>query len=172
MRPLPVPVRLVATALAVTAAAGCVNVADPGSRATPSHAARRHGADGAAAGAGPAADGVGGPGRIAPEGDGGHEHGGKREPGESAPASPSGASGADSASAAPAGPRKSPGAPPAPPRDQPTPGPTSAPPPPPATTPPPPGTEPPSAEPSSSAHEDPGPQLVQREPAPAAGVPM
>jgi hypothetical protein len=31
-------------------------------------------------------------------------------------------------------------------------------------------SDPPSAEPSSSAHEGPGPQMVDREPAPAAGV--
>ncbi|MYS13639.1 hypothetical protein GTW73_06730, partial [Streptomyces sp. SID4982] len=57
------------------------------------------------------------------------------------------------------------------PTGEPTPPPaTSAPPEPPPSTPPPPDTEPPSAEPSSSAHEEPGTQLGARVPVPSVGV--
>ncbi|CAL2066976.1 exported protein of unknown function [Streptomyces murinus] len=80
MRPLPVPVRLVVTALAVSAATGCVNVGDAVGRTAPSHSAG-HGGTGAAAGAGPAADGAAGPGARRTRGDGKHGHGGKRKPG-------------------------------------------------------------------------------------------
>lgn len=171
MRPMYVPVRLVVTVLAVTAAAGCVNVGDDAGRARPSHSAGQRG--------GEAPDGwpVGGEGALGHGGagaDGKHGHGGKAKRGESASASAT-PSGPRSASAAPTKPGKTvaPGDP-APTQGQPEPPPTSAPPEPPATTPPPPPTEPPSAEPSSSAHEGTGPQLVQREPvpAPAAGIPV
>ncbi|MYR87532.1 hypothetical protein GTY41_21970, partial [Streptomyces sp. SID685] len=48
MRPLPVPVRLVVTALAVSVATGCVNVGDAAGRTAPSHSTGRHGGAGAA----------------------------------------------------------------------------------------------------------------------------
>ncbi|KOV93920.1 hypothetical protein ADL04_26105 [Streptomyces sp. NRRL B-3648] len=164
-----VPVRLAAAVLAVTAAAGCVNVGDDAGRARPSHPAGRRG--------GEAPDGVpvAGVGGLAREGggagDGKHGHGGKAKKGKPASASAT-PSAAGSVSHTPAEPGRTvqPGDP-EPTGDQPTPPVTSAPPEPPATTPPPPVTEPPSAEPSSSAHEETGPQLVQREPAPRAGVP-
>ncbi|MEV5147666.1 hypothetical protein AB0L14_25565 [Streptomyces sp. NPDC052727] len=169
MRPLYVPVRLAVAVLAVTAAAGCVNVGDDAGRVRPSHSAGQRGAEAPDGGPVP---GVGG---FAEEGggagDGKHGHGGKAKRGKpgSASASPSAAR---SASHAPAEPGRTaePGEP-VPTKAPPTPPVTSAPPEPPASTPPPPVSEPPSAEPSSSAHEETGPQLVQRVPAPAAGVP-
>ncbi|MEU3858004.1 hypothetical protein AB0F03_11600 [Streptomyces sp. NPDC028722] len=170
MRPLNVPVRLAVTVLAVTAAAGCMNVGDDAGRARPAHSAGRHGGD--APGGGPAGGvgGVGGPGREEPAADGKHGHGGKKKPGGSRSAS-AGPTGARSASAVPVEPGKSAGpGEPVPSMVPPTPPASTAPPEPPASTPPPPVSEPPSAEPSSSAHEETGPQLVQREPAPAAGV--
>ncbi|MFJ4949768.1 hypothetical protein [Streptomyces sp. NPDC088760] len=169
MRPLYVPVRLAAAVLAVTAAAGCVNVGDDAGRVRPSHPAGQRG--GEAPDGGPV-DGVGG---LAREeggaGDGKHGHGGKAKKGESASASAT-PSAARSVSHAPAEPGRTvqPGDP-EPTKAQPTPPVTSAPPEPPASTPPPPVSDPPSAEPSSSAHEEAGPQLAQREPAPRAGVP-
>ncbi|MFI9245860.1 hypothetical protein ACIGXF_25565 [Streptomyces sp. NPDC053086] len=176
MRPLYVPVRLAVTVLAVTTAAGCVNVGDDAGRARPAHSAGQHG--GEAPDGGPV-DGAGGLVEERAGSDGKHGHGGKSKPGESASASAT-PSGTGSASGAPAKPGKpgKPGDPgmtdqpgdPAPTKAQPTPPASSAPPEPPASTPPPPVSEPPSAEPSSSAHEETGPQLVQREPAPAAGV--
>ncbi|AYN43739.1 hypothetical protein D9753_18645 [Streptomyces dangxiongensis] len=167
MRPLNVPVRLAVAVLAVTAAAGCVNVGDDAGRARPAHSTGRH--RGGAPGGGPVA-GAGGVGREEPAVGGKHGRGGKAKPGGSHPAT-AGPSGADSASAAPAKPGSTaePGEP-APSKVPPTPPVTSAPAEPPASTPPAPVSEPPSAEPSSSAHEETGPQLVQREPAPAAGV--
>ncbi|MFG2606928.1 hypothetical protein ACGFT2_25800 [Streptomyces sp. NPDC048514] len=171
MRPSYVPVRLVVTVLAVTAVAGCVNVGDDAGRARPSHSAGRHG--GEAPDGGPVW-GEGGRGHGGARGDGKHGRRGKTKPGESASASAT-PSGPDSASAAPTKPGGTvdPGDP-APTQDQPEPPPISAPPEPPASPPPPPASEPPSAEPSSSAHEETGPQLVQREPvpAPAAGIPV
>lgn len=169
MRPLYVPVRLAAAVLAVTAAAGCVNVGDDAGRARPSHSAGQRGGEvpdgGPVAGAGGYVEERGG------AGDGKHGHGGKAKRGKpgSASATPSAAR---SASHAPAEPGRTaePGEP-VPTKAPPTPPVTSAPPEPPASTPPPPVSEPPSAEPSSSAHEETSPQLVQREPAPAAGVP-
>ncbi|MDO0927021.1 hypothetical protein QQY24_16960 [Streptomyces sp. TG1A-8] len=168
MRPLYVPVRLAVTVLALSAAAGCVDVGDDAGRAGPSHSAGRHAVD--APGDVPV-KGVGGAGDIGPPGVGGHGRRGRAKPAKPAPteAAPSGA---DTGSAPPskAGATVRPGDP-APTERQPLPPVTSAPPEPPAPTPPPPASPPPSAEPSSSAHEDPAPQLVQREPAPAAGRP-
>ncbi|WP_251094028.1 hypothetical protein [Streptomyces sp. Caat 7-52] len=176
MRPLNVPVRLAVTVLAVTAAAGCVNVGDDAGRARPSHSAGQRG--GEAPGGAPVADVRG----FADEdviGDGKRGHRGKAKPGRSASA-PAGPSGTGSASGKPGKPGTpgKPGEPgttdppgdPAPTEVPPTPPASSAPPEPPASTPPPPVSEQPSAEPSSSAHDETGPQLVQREPAPAAGV--
>ncbi|GAA2222046.1 hypothetical protein GCM10010360_46970 [Streptomyces nogalater] len=179
VRPLSVPARLAATVLAVTAAAGCVNVGDDAGRPRPSRSAGQPA--GEAPDGGPV-QGMDGPVEAAGHGDGKHGHGGKVKPGESGSATPA-PSGAGSASGPPDKPGKpgkqgEPGEPgtteapggPAPTKEPPTPPASSAPPAPPATTEPPPATEPPSAEPSSSAHEETGPQLVQREPAPAAGV--
>ncbi|MGW3950998.1 hypothetical protein ACWEKM_08575 [Streptomyces sp. NPDC004752] len=171
MRPLYVPVRIAATVLAVAAAAaGCVHVGEDAGRVGPSRSAGQQG--GKAPGGGSAVSGGAGAGNAGAEGgDGKRGRGGKGKPGESASASAT-PSGGGSASATPAGPRRSEGpGDPAPTGGQPsaphTDEPTSTPPPPePPVSPPPPAT----AEPSSSAHEEPGPQLVQREPAPAAGV--
>ncbi|MBL1083417.1 hypothetical protein JK359_15765 [Streptomyces actinomycinicus] len=166
MRPLYVPVRLAVAALAVTAAAGCVNVGDDAGRARPVHSAGQRG--GEAPDGGPVA-GVGDLGHEEAAADGKHGHGRKKKPGKpvSASARPSRAG---SASAVPAKPGRTekPGEP-EPSAVPPTPPASTPPPEPPASTPPP-VSEPPSAEPSSSAHEETEPQLVQREPAPAAGV--
>ncbi|MFG2887624.1 hypothetical protein ACGFYV_36000 [Streptomyces sp. NPDC048297] len=167
MRSLYVPVRLAVTVLAVATAAGCVNVGDDAGRVRPGHSAGQRGDD--APDGGPAAGGgAQGYGEKPVDGKHGRDH--KAKPGESAPASAS-PSGADSVSPVPPKPGgpTAPGDPP-PTKLPPTPPETSAPPEPPASSPPPPVSDPPSAEPSSSAHEDPGPQLVDREPAPAAGV--
>ncbi|MDQ0991742.1 hypothetical protein [Streptomyces sp. V3I7] len=177
MRPLYVPVRLAAALMALAAAAtGCVNVGDDGGRTGPSHSAGRRGG-------GEAPDGVpgvsGAEGGRAGDGDSAHGHGRKAKADESESAAPSGSAGADGTTAAPTGPAqrrgRSPRAgDPAPSQPQPTPPrtaePTTTPPP---ATPDPPTTPPtpPTAEPSSSAHAEAGPQLVRREPAPAAGVP-
>ncbi|MFH9658028.1 hypothetical protein ACH4NF_07850 [Streptomyces sp. NPDC017248] len=171
-----VPVRLAVTVLAVTTAAGCVNVGDGADRARPSHSAGQRGGEvpdgGPVAGTGGfAGEGWAGPGT--------HGHGGKAKPGKSARASAP-PPGADRATQAPRKPGKpgKPGEPgttaapgdPVPTKAPPTPPATSAPPEPPPSTPPPPASEPPSAEPSASAHDETGPQLGQREPAPAAGL--
>jgi hypothetical protein len=171
VRPLSVPVRLTVTALTLAAAAGCVNVGDDAGRARPAHSAGRHGGEAPDGGPVEGAGGFGGhPGKA---GDDKHGHGGKAKRDEDS-ASPS---------ATPSGERSDPAAPakpgttvrpgdPAPTKAPPPPPVTSAPPAPPASTPPPVTSAPPSAEPSSSAHEGPGSQLVQREPAPepAAGA--
>ncbi|WP_405554587.1 hypothetical protein [Streptomyces sp. NBC_01171] len=163
MRRLYVPVRLVVAVLTAAAASGCVHVGDDaGPRRAPHSAAQREGAD---SGGGPVSRGGGVEADDEDEGDGKHGRGGKKKKhGESASAS------ADErepreGSAAPSKPGQTvrPGEPV--PTGEPTPPPvTSAPPEPPASTPPPPDTEPPSAEPSSSAHEDPAPQLGGRAP--------
>ncbi|MER7838554.1 hypothetical protein ABTY98_22405 [Streptomyces sp. NPDC096040] len=173
MRPLYVPVRLAVTVMAVAAAAGCVNVGDDAGKAKPSHSAGQR--DGGEAGGGAGVSGEGGAGYGGAVADGKRGHGGKPKPGESVSASVEPTKGASAGPVAPAKPGKSvaPGVPagptgapasPTPPAASPTPPPASP-------TPPPPVTDPPSAEPSSSAHEDTGTQLVQREPAPAAGTP-
>ncbi|WP_217546130.1 hypothetical protein [Streptomyces sp. GbtcB6] len=173
MRPLYVPVRLAVTVMAVAAAAGCVNVGDDAGKAKPSHSAGHRGGDVAEGSSGVSGDGGAGYGGAVADGRRGH--GEKAKPGESASASAKPTKGASAASAVPTKPGKTvaPGVPagptgapttPAPPAASPTPPPASP-------TPPPPATDPPSAEPSSSAHEDTGTQLVQREPAPEAGTP-
>ncbi|OLZ68660.1 hypothetical protein AV521_21055 [Streptomyces sp. IMTB 2501] len=172
MRPLSVPVRLTVSVLALAAAAGCVNVGDDAVPARPSHSAGRHGGEAPDGGPVDGARGFGEHGRAGE--DNKHEHGGKAKPGTSPSASDT-PSGEDSVPAAPAKPGKpgrtvKPGDP-APTEAPPTPPATSAPPEPPPSTPPPATSEPPTAEPSSSAHAETGPQLVQREPAPAAGAP-
>ncbi|MFE0514422.1 hypothetical protein [Streptomyces sp. NPDC058964] len=168
MRPLYVPVRLAAAVLVVAAAAGCVNVGEDGGRATPSHSAGRRGgeaSDGGTAGSG----GERGYGGTA--GDGKHGHGGRAKRGKSAsPSAKPSEAGSASTTPVKSGDTQEP-ADPAPTQAQPTPTPTPPAPEPPASSPPPPVTDPPSAEPSSSAHEETGPQLVQREPAPEAGSP-
>ncbi|MFF9394707.1 hypothetical protein [Streptomyces griseoluteus] len=170
MRRLYVPVRLVVAVLAAAAASGCVHVGDDaGPRRTPHSAAQREGVDSGggpvSGGGGAEADGDGG-------GDGKHGHGGKKKKhGEPASASADEREPGKKVSAAPSKPGQTvrPGEPV--PTGEPTPPPvTSAPPEPPASTPPPPDTEPPSAEPSSSAHEDPAPQLGGRVPVPAVRV--
>ncbi|MFF7385820.1 hypothetical protein [Streptomyces griseoluteus] len=167
MRRLYVPVRLVVAVLAVAAASGCVRVGDDaGPRRTPHSAGQRQGVD---SGGGPVSGGGGAETDGEDEGDGKHGHGGKkRKHGESAAASADEREPGKKVSAEPSGPGQTvrPGEPA--PTGEPTPPPsTSAPPEPPASTPPPPDTEPPSAEPSSSAHEDPAPQLGGRVPVPA-----
>ncbi|MFF4400018.1 hypothetical protein [Streptomyces sp. NPDC001480] len=174
MRPFPVPVRLAATAMVLAAASGCVNVGDDAGPARASHSAGRR--DGDAPDGLTVVSGRGGGygGEVA---DGKHGHGGKRKQGKksaSASAAPS-AKGSAPASA-PSGPGRTekPGDP-APTQAQPTPSRTAEPtptPPPPPPPPPPASSEPPTAEPSSSAHEETGPQLAQREPAPVAGSPV
>ncbi len=183
MRPKYVPVRLAATVLAVAAAAGCMSVGDgEDGRAKPSHSAGERG--GKAHDGGPA--GVGGGYMGAAGGDGKHGHGsGRGRPGASASGSGEPSEGASESASAGSGkpgkPGKSeqPGAPeptqaqPPEPTRSPDPEPPAASPEPPAPSP-----EPTVAEPSSSAHESGGgtgggsaPQLVEREPAPEAGVP-
>ncbi|MEV0183793.1 hypothetical protein AB0I54_31590 [Streptomyces sp. NPDC050625] len=168
MRPKYVPVRLAAAVLAVTAAAGCVNVGEDGGRATPSHSSGRRGGD--TADGGSVVSG-GGAGYEGAEGDAERRRGRKAKHGKHEPAS-SAPSRAGSSSVSPAGPGGSqkPGVP-APTQAPPTPTPTPPDPEPPASTPPPPVSTPPTAEPSSSAHEEAGPQLGDREPAPQAGTP-
>ncbi|MEU6276861.1 hypothetical protein ABZ871_31290 [Streptomyces populi] len=173
MRALYVPVRLVAAVVAAAATAGCMSVGDDAGRPGPSHSAERR-ADGAPDGGAV----VGGSGIGSYGGKGGkHGKGGKRpvKPGESA-------SGDAPASASPdAGPSVDvtekgggPSEGSAPPGDEPSPAGTSAEPTPeppsasPSSAPPDPGTP----EPSSSAHEQPVTQLIQREPAPEAGSPV
>ncbi|MET8801684.1 hypothetical protein [Streptomyces sp. NPDC004546] len=172
MRPLSVPVRLTVTVLTLAAAAGCVNVGDDAGRARPSHSAGQRGGEAPDGGPGDGAGGLGG--HDGKAGDRKHEHGGKKKPGEeSASPSATSSSGEGDSPAAPAKPGPGstgdPGGP-APTNAPPTPPATSAPPEPPASTPPPATSEPPSAEPSSSAHEGTGTQLVEREPAPAPGA--
>ncbi|MET8946607.1 hypothetical protein ABZX30_24330 [Streptomyces sp. NPDC004542] len=171
MRPLTVPVRLAATAMALAAASGCVHVGDDASPARQSPSAGQRG--------GQAPDGLtvvsGRGGAYGGEtADGKHGHGGKAKAGKSASASatPSAKGSASASTPTRPGRTEKPGDP-APTKAQPTPTRTAEP----ASTPPPPSplppasSEPPSAEPSSSAHEGTGPQLAQREPAPRAGSP-
>ncbi|MFI8241183.1 hypothetical protein ACIF83_28625 [Streptomyces sp. NPDC085866] len=168
MRPLYVPVRLAATVLALTAAAGCVSVGDDADgRAGPSHSAGQRGGEAPDGGPveGGGGFGYGGGGR----GDGKHEHGGKKKRGESAAPSAT-PSVPGSASVAP--PKSGKTTNPAPTQTvEPTPTQTAEPQPTPTEEPTPASPPPPSAEPSSSAHEETGTQLAQREPAPAAGTP-
>ncbi|MGW1211913.1 hypothetical protein ACWD5F_20080 [Streptomyces sp. NPDC002499] len=173
MRALYVPVRLAVTVVAVAAVAGCMSVGDDGEGggAKPSHSAGRHGNEAPDGGTGLAGGGSG----IGAAGDA--KHGGRKghgKPGESA--SPSASPSADASASAPVkgkpGRTEKPGdpaptkAPPTPTQSE-QPPPASPEPPPPASPEPP----PPSAEPSSSAHPEAGPQLVDREPAPTAGTP-
>ncbi|MCZ9351136.1 hypothetical protein NGM36_15220 [Streptomyces mutabilis] len=182
MRPLYVPVRLAATAVAVAAAAGCMSVGDDasGGGARPSHSAGEQG--GAAPDGGPAVSsgnvgygaaaadeargrGKGKKGKDKGEDDGEeHGEGGKGKGGTPsaeppARATPPPVKGGDDGPA----PTRTP--PPEPTRTaEPEPTPTEEPP---AS----PSPEPTTAEPSSSAHEPPGTQLGHREPAPTAGAP-
>ncbi|MFE0414191.1 hypothetical protein [Streptomyces tendae] len=188
MRPLYVPVRLAATALAVAAAAGCMSVGDDesGGGARPSHSAGERG--GAVPDGGPAVSG-GSAGYDAAAADEGHGKGKKakgkgkgkgRDEGDGkGKGGKGGRGGAGAASESPAA--RPTGAPPPDGGDH-DPGPTRTPPAEPTRTAEPEPTrteEPPAsptpdptvAEPSSSAHEPPGTQLEQREPAPAAGTP-
>ncbi|MEU6322230.1 hypothetical protein [Streptomyces sp. NPDC047009] len=175
MRACYVPVRLVATALAVAAAAGCMSVGDDAGSPSPSHSTGRHG--------GAALDG----GTVVGEGVGGGRggaavKGGKHEPDASA----SGTSASPSASESRKGAKGKGdqptakgmskngdggdgGVPPAPTNGEPSS--TDTPPDPPSPfQPDPPSPTPTTAEPSSSAHEQ-TTQLMQREPAPQAGAP-
>ncbi|WP_405919750.1 hypothetical protein [Streptomyces longwoodensis] len=178
MRPLYVPVRLAATVLAVATAAGCMSVGDgEGGPARPSQSAGQPG-DGVPGGARASGGGrLGHPGGHA-DGKGGHGKGrGEDDASGSPTASPtSGASAPPPAGEEPGrgGDGKGPDGPgaPSPSGDQPTPPrPTPSDPPPPEP-PASPSPEPTVAEPSSSAHEDPRPQLAERLPAPEAGAPV
>ncbi|WP_399886453.1 hypothetical protein ACGH7X_18475 [Streptomyces sp. BBFR51] len=178
MRPLYVPVRLAATAMAVVAAAGCMSVGDdePGGRGRPSHSAGERG--GEVPEGGPAVSG-GNAGYGAAAGEG---HGkGKKAEGKGDGRGKGGDGKGKDASASAAPPARPTGAPPPKGGDH-GPEPTRTPPAEPTRTvepDPTPTEEPPAsptpdptvAEPSSSAHEPPGTQLEQREPAPAAGTP-
>ncbi|MEZ7006919.1 hypothetical protein [Streptomyces sp. AD55] len=181
MRPLYVPARLTATFLAVAAAAGCVNVGDDasGRSARPTHSAGERAGDapgagpvlpGGPAGYGQAGGGDGhGRGKDAGGGDGktgkdGRDEDGGEDAGRSgAPtAGPSGSAPSKGGPGEAAPTRTTLPEPPRPPDPEPTA--TPEPPDPPAPE--------PTPEPSSSAHEPPGTQLAQREPAPRAGVPV
>lgn len=183
-----VPVRLAAAVVAVAAAAGCMSVGDDeGRRAEPSHSAGQQGGEAPDGGVVVPGDGVGFGGGAAggvPDGHGDGKDGRKKDgDGEEDEGEP-GESGAPSASAsalpgasvpAPVGPGRTvaPGGDPVPPKPLPTPTRTTEEPQPPEPSPEPPASpEPTVAEPSSSAHEQTGPQMVQREPAPQAGVPV
>ncbi|MFF4491358.1 hypothetical protein ACFY0F_33725 [Streptomyces sp. NPDC001544] len=174
MRPLSVPVRLAATAMVLAAASGCVSVGDDADPGRPAHSAgQRDGRapDGLAVVSGHGGGYDGGP------ADGKHRHGGKARPGKSASASAEPSAPGSASPTAPAKPGRTAGpGEPAPTDAQPVPSrtaePTPTPPPPPPPPPPTPTSAPPSAEPSSSAHEETGPQLVEREPAPEAGSPV
>ncbi|MFE0804032.1 hypothetical protein [Streptomyces sp. NPDC058812] len=184
MRPLYVPVRLAATVVAVAAATGCMSVGDDasGGGARPSRSAGERG--GEVPDGGPAATGGNagydatvadkdrgrGKGKKA-KGDGKGKGKGEKEGGTGKDATPSAppperptgappAKGGDDGSA----PTRTP---PAEPTRTVEPQPTPPPEPPASPTP-----EPTVAEPSSSAHEPPGTQLAQREPAPEAGAPV
>jgi hypothetical protein len=181
VRPLYVPVRLAATVLAVAAAAGCMSVGDDesGGGVRPSHSAGQRGgevpeggpaASGGNAGYGAAAaDEEHGRGKKAESGDrkgDGKERGGD---GKGKDASASAAPPAHPTGAPPKGGNPEPEptrTPPAEPTRTVEPEPTPTQEPPASPTP-----EPTVAEPSSSAHEPPGTQLEQRQPAPAAGAP-
>ncbi|MDX3372531.1 hypothetical protein PV387_42395, partial [Streptomyces sp. ME02-6987-2C] len=162
MRPLYVPVRMAATALAVVAAAGCMSVGDDGSggRAKPSQSAGERG--GEVPEGGPAVSG-GNAGYGAAAADDGHGKG--KDASASAPpaAHPTGAPPPNGGNHGPEPTRT----PPAEPTRTAEPEPTPTEEPPASPTP-----DPTVAEPSSSAHEPPGTQLEQREPAPAAGTPV
>ena len=172
MRALYVPVRLAAVVLAAAATAGCMSVGDDAGRPGPSHSAGRR-ADGvpgggSAVGGGGAGSYSGKSGRSGKGGKGGKV---SAKPGESASAdaSASASPGAKPSEKAPdkgGTPSKdteSPGGEPTPTRTTSEPSPEPPPP-----SPPDPGTP----EPSSSAHEQPVTQLIQREPAPEAGSPV
>ncbi|MCW5250174.1 MULTISPECIES: hypothetical protein [unclassified Streptomyces] len=194
MRPLNVPVRLAVAVLTAVAATGCVSVGDDGSGggARPSRSAGERGAgvpggtdvvSGGEAGYGVAEAGRGhrrpAGGTAAeearPEDDG--ADGGRAERPEGAEGEAKGTG----VPSAPAPPRATGSAPPGEGPPEPVPSRTTPPEPPwteepepePTQEPPPsPEPEPTVAEPSSSAHEPPGTQLAQREPAPEAGVPV
>ncbi|MEU9559866.1 hypothetical protein [Streptomyces fumanus] len=181
MRPLNVPVRLAAAVVAVAAASGCMSVGDdgPGGVGRPSHSAAESGAgapDGGTAtvgggtGVGAAATG-GRPGRGGKDGKGGGKDGKRhakagatgKEPSDTPSAAGRSSGGKDGDPTRPAPPRTA----------DPEPSRTAVPEPTPTREPPAsPTPEPTVAEPSSSAHEPPGPQLGQREPAPRAGAPV
>ncbi|MGW2298931.1 hypothetical protein [Streptomyces violaceorubidus] len=180
MRPLYVPVRLAATALAVAAAAGCMSVGDEsGGGARPSHSAGERGGavpeggpavtggnagyDAAAADVGPG-KGKKAKGKEKGKGDGKGE-GGKGEAGAASKPPAARPTGAPPPNGGNLDPEPT-GTPPAEPTRTAEPEPTRTAEPPASPTP-----EPTVAEPSSSAHEPPGTQLEQREPAPAAGAP-
>ncbi|MFD5640144.1 hypothetical protein ACFWJM_39220 [Streptomyces sp. NPDC127077] len=173
MRALYVPVRLAAAVLAVAATAGCMSVGDDAGRPGPSHSADRR-ADGVP-GDGSAVVGgeVGSYSGKSGKGGKGRRHGkASAKPGESASGDASASPGAKpSAKAtekdgAPSKASTPPGGEPTPPRTSAEPSPE----PPPASPPSPP--DPGTPEPSSSAHEQPVTQLIQREPAPEAGSPV
>ncbi|MFC9466072.1 hypothetical protein [Streptomyces coelicoflavus] len=189
MRPLFVPVRLAATAMAVVAATGCMSVGDdePGGSVGPSHSAGERGGEvpegGPAVSGGnagydaAAADGkhgkgkkAEGKGKDADEGDdkgkgkGGEEGEGKDTSASLPPAArPTGDQPPNGGDHDPGPTRTPPAEPTRPAEPEPTP---------PEEPPASPTPEPTVAEPSSSAHEPPGTQLEQREPAPAAGAPV
>ncbi|EPJ34557.1 hypothetical protein STAFG_8369 [Streptomyces afghaniensis 772] len=174
-----VPVRLAATVVAVAAAAGCMSVGDDGAggSAKPSHSAGRHGGEapdggsavsGGGAGFGTAADGERGHGKGKKAKGKKGKDGGAGEPvssrgvavrcGERAragagQAGEAGQADAEAAGSADAHPDGRTRAHADADRGDESPEPTDKP------------------EPSSSAHEPPGPQLAQREPAPEAGSP-
>ncbi|MEV6883366.1 hypothetical protein [Streptomyces sp. NPDC051135] len=181
MRPLYVPVRLAATAMAVVAAAGCMSVGDdePGGGVGPSHSAGERG--GEVPEGGPAVSG-GNAGYDAEAGDGRRGKGRKAEGEDEGDGKGKGGKGKGKDASAPVPPAAHPTGdrppnggnhgpvptwtPPAEPTHPAEPDPTPTQEPPASPTP-----EPTVAEPSSSAHEPPGTQLEQREPAPAAGAP-
>ncbi|WP_435216108.1 hypothetical protein [Streptomyces sp. bgisy034] len=178
MRPLYVPVRLAATVVAVAAAAGCMSVGDDagGGNAKPSHSAGQRGGEAPDGGSAVSGDGSG----YGAHGQDGKpdksKDKGKDEKKAGKSASPEASPSAGASASAPAGGDR----PPKPGQSE-KPGPTRTAEPSPTRTvePEPTPTEEPTtatpaptqAEPSSSAHEETGPQLGQREPAPAAGSP-
>jgi hypothetical protein len=169
--PVRLPFRLAAVMVAVTAAAtGCVNVGEGDGdthRAGPSHSAGQPGGE-APDGVSTVSDGGGGYG-VDAGGDGKHGHGGKTRHGHPAsPPAPSAREADGVAASVPVRPgssaRPTPTVP-APPTPTRTPVPTESAAPPAETSAPP--SSPPPAEPSSSAHEGAGPQLADRQAAPA-----
>ncbi|MFE1465782.1 hypothetical protein ACFW6M_32370 [Streptomyces nigra] len=174
MRPLYVPVRLAATAVAVAAVAGCMSVGDDGGggSAKPSHSAGQRG--GEAPDGGPAGTGGSGFGAHADvDGKRGKKKGKDAGKKSRKSADPSDSPSARASASRPAGPAQPGGTEgPGPTRTaEPEPTRTAEPEPTPTQDPVTPTPTPPPAEPSSSAHEDTAPQLVQREPAPEAQAP-
>lgn len=172
MRALYVPVRLAAAVLAVAATAGCMSVGDDAGQPGPSHSAGRQAggvpAEGSVVGGAEAGSYSG------KSGKGGRRGKASAKPGKSASGD---ASASASPGAKPSAKATEKGGTPsratAPAGGEPTPTRTSAEPspePPPVSQPSPP--DPGTPEPSSSAHELPMTQLIQREPAPEAGSPV